>query len=299
MLGTAPMYARAVALPLPPAAGVEHRDVQLPGVRLHVAEAGAGDPVLLLHGWPQHWWEWRRVIPLLAGDHRLIAPDNRGFGWSEAPGSGYDPPTFAADAVALLDALGIERAFVIGHDWGGFSSLLLALDHPERIRAVLAVSTPQPWIPRTARSLLEFWRAWYVLLMASGAGERGLRSTRFARNMDIGAKGAFTEEEKETYAAVLRDPARARATRELYRAYLRTARASLRESPYAGRRLTVPTRLLLGTRDTAIPVAWATGIEQHGDDAAAELVPDGTHWLPETHPELVAQRARELFARAA
>jgi pimeloyl-ACP methyl ester carboxylesterase len=298
MLGTEPMYARPVPPPLPPAPGVEHREIQLPGVRLHVAEAGAGDPVLLLHGWPQHWWEWRRVIPLLAGDHRLIAPDNRGFGWSEAPGSGYDPPTFAADAVALLDALEIERAFVIGHDWGGFTSLILALDHPERVRAVLAVSTPQPWIPRTARSLLEFWRTWYVLLMASGAGERILRSDRFRQTMDVGAKGVFTEEDKETYAAVLREPARARATRELYRSYLATARASLRQSPYEGRRLTVPTRLLLGTRDTAIPAAWATGLEAHGDDAASELVPDATHWLPETHPELVAQRARELFARA-
>jgi pimeloyl-ACP methyl ester carboxylesterase len=286
-------------LPLPPVEGVEHRDVQLPGVRLHVAEAGAGDPVLLLHGWPQHWWEWRRVIPLLAGEFRLIAPDNRGFGWSEAPGSGYEPAVFARDAVALLDALGLDRAHLIGHDWGGFSSLLLALDHTERVRSVLAVSTPQPWIPRTPRAALESWRTWYVLLMASGAGQRGLRSNRFERNMDVGAKGVFTAEEKATYARVLREPARARATQELYRSYLRTARASFSANPYAGRRLEVPTRLLLGTRDTAIPVAWTEGIGEHGDDAVFEPVPGGTHWLPETHPELIAQRARELFARAA
>ena len=286
-------------LPLPPVEGVEHRDVQLPGVRLHVAEAGAGDPVLLLHGWPQHWWEWRRVIPLLAGEFRLIAPDNRGFGWSEAPGSGYEPAVFARDAVALLDALGLERVHVIGHDWGGFSSLLLALDHTERVRSVLAVSTPHPWIPRTPRATLEVWRLWYVLVMASGAGQRVLRSNRFERRMDVGAKGVFTAEEKAVYAQVLREPARARATQELYRSYLRTARASLGGNPYAGRRLEVPTRLLLGTRDTAIPAPWASGIEAHGDDVAFEAVPGGTHWLPESHPELVAQRARELFATAA
>ena len=75
--------------------------------------------MLLLHGWPQHAWCWRHVIPLLADDHRLIAPDLRGFGWSDCPAGGYDPATFAADAVALLDALGVERAHVIGHDWGG------------------------------------------------------------------------------------------------------------------------------------------------------------------------------------
>ena len=71
--------------PPPEIDGVTHRYVDLPGVRMHVAEAGGGPPILLLHGWPQHWWIWRKVIPALAENHRVICPDLRGFGWSEAP----------------------------------------------------------------------------------------------------------------------------------------------------------------------------------------------------------------------
>ena len=83
-------------------------------------------------------------MPELAGEHRLICPDLRGFGWTDAPGRGYEPETFAADAAALLDALELDRAGVVGHDWGGFSALLLALRPPDRVRALLALSTPIP-----------------------------------------------------------------------------------------------------------------------------------------------------------
>ena len=125
----------------PDVPGARHRTVTIATadagpLDLHVLEAGdaGAPPVLLLHGWPQHAWCWRHVIPLLAGDYRLIAPDLRGFGWSDCPAGGYDPVTFAADAVALLDALEIERADVIGHDWGGSAAFALALTAPERVR---------------------------------------------------------------------------------------------------------------------------------------------------------------------
>jgi pimeloyl-ACP methyl ester carboxylesterase len=286
--------------PLPHVEGVAHRDVQLPGVRLHVAEAGAGEPVLLLHGWPQHWFEWRHVIGLLAGEFRLLAPDNRGFGWSEAPGAGYDPATFAADAVALLDALEIERAHVIGHDWGGFSGFLLGLGHPERVRGMVLCSTPHPWIPRTPGALAALWRTWYVLAMAApGVGQRVARGRRIGRLFDLyGRPGTLTEAEKEVYLAPLRDPARARASTLLYRSYLRSAADSLGRGAYAGRRLSVPTRLLAGEQDAFIPRPWVEGLDHHADAGRLELVPGAGHWLPEERPELVAARARELFASA-
>lgn len=84
----APARSEAVRV-VPEVAGVAHRFVDTPRLRFHVAEAGAGEPVLLLHGWPQHWWAWRKVIPLLADDYRVIAPDLRGFGWSDASSGGY------------------------------------------------------------------------------------------------------------------------------------------------------------------------------------------------------------------
>src|SRR5215510_124422 len=107
--------------------GVRHSYVDVPGVKLHVAEAGEGPPVLMLHGWPQHWWIWRKVIPDLARDHRVIAPDLRGFGWSEAPSGRYELQGFADDALALLDALDLDQVNLIGHDWGGYAGFLLCL----------------------------------------------------------------------------------------------------------------------------------------------------------------------------
>ena len=94
---------------LPQLDGVTHRTVPARGLRFHVAEAGAGDPIVLVHGWPQHWWMWRHVVPLLAPHARLVMIDLRGFGWSDAPPGAYDKQTLADDLLAVLDALGLER----------------------------------------------------------------------------------------------------------------------------------------------------------------------------------------------
>src|SRR5262249_28697504 len=115
------------ARPFPHVPGVMHGFVNVRGVRLHVAEAGAGDPVMLLHSFPQHWYAWRHVIPLLAGQYRLICPDWRGFGWSQAPPGGYDTADRAADILALADALGLRRVRLIAHDWGGHAAFRAAL----------------------------------------------------------------------------------------------------------------------------------------------------------------------------
>src|SRR3954463_1019605 len=130
---------------VPPVAGVTHRDVDIGDVRLHVAQAGDGEPLLLLHGWPQHWWAWRRVIPRLAERHRVLAVDLRGWGWSDAPPGDYAKATFADDVVALLDAEGLDRVSVVGHDWGGYTAVLLALEHAERVERMVALDIPPPW----------------------------------------------------------------------------------------------------------------------------------------------------------
>jgi pimeloyl-ACP methyl ester carboxylesterase len=284
-------------VPNPPdIAGAAHRYVEIETsdagpLRVHYAEAGGGPPLLLLHGWPQHFWCWRRVVPLLAGDFRLICPDLRGFGWTDAPGRGYDNETFAADAVALLDALGIERAGVIGHDWGGFTSLLIALHHPERVEHLLALSTPIPWLRPSPRLAAAAWRTWYAWVLAAIGDEAVRRRPGLIPRMLRRATPdeAIDEQEAELYAAPLREPARAEATRLLYRSYLRTA---LTTGRYEGVRLTVPTRLIVGRDDPVVPEVMTRGFERHADDMALELVDGCGHFIPEEIPELVAERAR-------
>jgi pimeloyl-ACP methyl ester carboxylesterase len=281
--------------------GAEHRFalIETPDagrLRVHYAEAGEGPPLLLLHGWPQHFWCWRRVVPELAGEFRLICPDLRGFGWTDAPGRGYDNETFAADAVALLDALGLERTGVIGHDWGGFSGFLLALRHPSRVGALLALGTPIPWLRPTPRLLASSWRTWYAWVLAAIGREAVARRPGAVRLiLRRGAPDAAIDERAaEVYAERLRVPARAEATQLLYRGYVRTVLAP-RERSYAGLRLTVPARLLVGRADQAVPEVVVEGFEPHADDMTLELVDGCGHFLPEERPDLVVRHARELF----
>src|SRR5947209_19331980 len=126
---------------LPELDGVSHEFLDVAGVRMHVATAGDRDarPLLLVHGWPQHWWAWRGLIPALAETHRVIAPDLQGFGWTEAPTAGYEKERMAAQLLALLDALAIDRVTWVGHDWGGWLGFLAALKAPERFARLLAL----------------------------------------------------------------------------------------------------------------------------------------------------------------
>jgi pimeloyl-ACP methyl ester carboxylesterase len=279
---------------IPHVDGVSHRMVQAGEVRLHVAEAGSGDPVLMLHGWPQHWYCWRKIIPHLAPSYRLICPDLRGFGWSEAPGQGYDPETFASDAIALLDALEIDRVRLIGHDWGGFAVFLLGLRHPERIERIISINAPHPWPPVDLRALDALWRMWYVVLMATAGRAILSRWPQLIGNVlrrDNVQPDALSDAEVRIYLERLRRPEQARATQLLYRSYLRTFMRVSRTSQYEHMRLTPPTRLLFGAQDFAISKSLLRGHEGHADDFEIELVQDSGHFLPEEKPELVAERA--------
>ena len=287
---------------IPQVEGVEHRFVDANGIRVHVAEAGPEDsgkaPILLLHGWPQHWYMWRPVIAGLRSGARLLAPDLRGFGWSEAPGQGYDGETFAADQVALLDALGVERAFVIGHDWGGWTALLLGLLHPVPGRADAGLQLAAPMGPRGARA--SPWRH-------GAAGTRG--SSRcpvsgVARSSMAGSPATSSPAETSArrsrpptsrrYVDSFREPARADAVVQLYRYYQRALREAV-SGRWRDARLTVPTLLLFGARDRYVSPKLLPGYEPFTDDMRVELVGDSGHFVVDERPELVIERAREFL----
>jgi pimeloyl-ACP methyl ester carboxylesterase len=286
---------------LPPLPGVQHHWLDVPSngghLRLHVAEAGSGAPVLLLHGWPQHWWCWRRVTERLRGRYRLLAPDLRGFGWSEAPGGGYGA-AFTEDVVGLLDTLGLTRAHVVGHDWGGFAAILLGLRHPERVDRLLLANTSGPWARLSPQVAAGLRRAWYAALVATPIlGERVVAHPRFVPwFLRLGGQAAlFPDEDATLYADQFHDPARAAAASRLYRYYLQTARAILLRRAFAGQRLQAPTRLLFGADDFYIPRAVVADVEAHGDDLTLDIISGCSHWMPEERPDLIADQARALF----
>jgi pimeloyl-ACP methyl ester carboxylesterase len=271
---------------LPALEGVTHRTVQVRGSRFHVAEAGEGEPLVLLHGWPQHWWAWRRVVPLLAPHARLIMPDLRGFGWSDAPPDGYDKQSMADDVLVVLDRLGLQRVRIVGHDWGGWIAFLACMTAPERFERLLALGISPPFGRPSPRMLLDLWRFAYMLAIAAPVvGERVAASERFVRTVLSARAGAFTEDDLRAFAGVVAQPARARASVQLYRTFL------LREAVRGARgRLRVPARLVVGARDPVVRPSLLAGRERFADDLTIELVPGCGHWIPAERPDLVAER---------
>jgi pimeloyl-ACP methyl ester carboxylesterase len=124
---------------------VTHRQIKTNGINMHIAEAGEGPLVLMLHGFPELWYSWRHQLPALAeAGYHAVAPDVRGYGQSDAPREieAYSMKEHVADAIGVLDALGADTAVVIGHDWGAPMAWNSAVLHPERYRAVVGLSVP-------------------------------------------------------------------------------------------------------------------------------------------------------------
>jgi pimeloyl-ACP methyl ester carboxylesterase len=144
-----------------PVEGVTFRVIETNGIRMRIAEAGeAGPLVLLVHGWPESWYSWRHQLTALANaGYRVVAPDMRGYGETDAPAAveDYDIEHLAADMVGVLDALDEEQAIIIGHDWGAIVAWNSVLLHPSRFSALVAMSVP--YGGRAPQSPLDGWRA--------------------------------------------------------------------------------------------------------------------------------------------
>src|SRR5215217_6373014 len=120
------------------------RYVDTGDLRQHAVIGGEGPPLLLVHGWPQIWYQYRLVMPVLARDFEVIAVDQRGIGLSDKPHDGYDIGTLAADMVSLMDSLGHQRFALVGHDTGLIISYALAADHPDRVDRLAVAEVPGP-----------------------------------------------------------------------------------------------------------------------------------------------------------
>jgi pimeloyl-ACP methyl ester carboxylesterase len=288
----------AAALPVP-GVDVVHRDVDLEarGLRVHVAEAGDADapPLILLHGWPQHWWEWRKVLGPLAEDFRVLCPDLRGLGWTSAPASGYEKEELATDLLALLDALDLPRVAMAGHDWGGWVGFLAALRAPARFSGLLAVSIPHPF-PKPTRALLAGAVAgsYVPFLAAPGVGASLVGSGWAVRRIfetTVGDREIWAPGEVDAYVErFTSDPDRVHASVQYYRRFLLHESPGIARGRYRARDLQVPTHMLMGERD-----AFAHGslFGSRSPQMTDELVPGVGHFVPEAAPELLVARVRE------
>jgi pimeloyl-ACP methyl ester carboxylesterase len=287
---------------LPVVPGVDHKIVETSRLRMHVARAGeAGPPLVLLHGWPQNWYAWRHVIPRFAERYRVICPDLRGLGWTEAPSDGYDDESLASDVLALLDALQLPRVFLIGHDWGLQAGIRLCLRAPDRIERFVALNDVHPWSRPSLRDALHAWRFWYIAVLAAPAVGGWLLRNRpgFVRLLirSWSARNVWTDQDLDGFAERLREPQRARASVEYYRTLLREL--PLVAGRYRNPTLRTPTLLLFGADDGVVRPHQLRGYEGHADDMRVELIPGVGHFTAEEAPELVVEQTIKHFEPAA
>lgn len=266
------------------------------GARFHVAVAGEGPLVLLLHGFPQFWWAWRHQLPALAAaGYRAAAMDLRGFGASDKPPRGYDPRTLAEDASGVIRSLGERDAVVVGQGLGGLVAWTLAVVHPRQVRRLVAVSMPHPRRLRRAHltDVRQVRASAHVLgyqrpvlpersLVADGAGE-------VADLLRAWSRPGFPDAETEArYREAARIPGVAHCALESYRWAVRSLPRTdgLRYARRMASPVTVPTLQVHGAQDRCVLPSSAQGSGRYVEAPYRwELVPDAGHFVPEESPD--------------
>jgi pimeloyl-ACP methyl ester carboxylesterase len=280
----------------PPIAGVRRSFVDANGVRFHVTEAGPPDgrPVLALHGWPQHHWEYRDLLADPPPGLRIIAPDLPGYGWSGPAPHKWAKDDVATDVLALLDALELDRVLLVGHDWDAAVGYLMVLREPQRFDGYLAMNINHPWqSPRAA--LPHLWRLGYQLPLAT-FGVAFQRHTNLVHYF-LKAGSHIDPADARVFADRFRDPVCARAGTDTYRTFL------LRELPAGARkpetrRATVPIRVLYGAGDVVVRPSMVSEETANADDYTLETV-DASHFVVDERPDLVRKKLIALAEETA
>lgn len=283
--------------PLPEAPGFEHLVVETPGLRTHVAVIGEGAPVVLLHGFPEHWWQWHAVAPLIAAaGYRALCPDLRGAGWSVAEDPRLDRETRLRDLLALFDALHLERAHLVSHDMGVLTAMQLTYEHPERVRTAVQLSVWPGFMTFSPKLYPAFQHLPPLLMHRPGASLRGLFSERYvARPM--------SETVIDAHLAPMRRPDIDAAVRPLTRRMVLPEALRMVGGVYRRRRLTVPTLVVFGRRDRPTTEEVMARIcrrpERYAERVEFAYVDDAAHFITDDAPAEVADLVIDWFARAA
>jgi pimeloyl-ACP methyl ester carboxylesterase len=239
------------------------------------------------------------VIPLLSDRFRVICPDLRGAGWSEAPAGGYDKETMATDLLDLLDRLQLDRVRLMGHDVGGFVGFLACLKAPERVWRYVALNTGHPFVRPTPSALSTFWRFWHwPLIGAPLLGPWLVRHRAFPRLLHrwfTADRAAWSPADAAAFSGLIEERTRAIASSKTYRSYLVNDSPRTLGGRYRSMRLTVPTLMLHGAEDRILREPFLRGYEEYADQMKLELVPGVGHFIAEESPQLVAERAIDFF----
>lgn len=281
-------------------AACTHHVADLGEVQLHYVTAGAGAPVVLLHGWPQTWFMWRDVIPLLSPHYRLIVPDLRGLGDSSRPETGYDKQTVARDIAALMTQLGHAQFRVVAHDWGGPVAFALAAQFPDRILSMAIFDAPVLGDGGPIEHHGRWHFGFHALPGLAEALTQGREDIylRFFYRFGGAKPDAISEEAQAEYVRAYSQPGAMTAGFNYYRAVPQDI-ADTTAFREAGRVLEMP--ILVYGGDPTTRGRGMTALESWA--RVARTVRGGIaencgHWIPEERPDFVAAQVLQHFARA-
>jgi epoxide hydrolase 4 len=269
-----------------PDVGIELREgyAEVGDQTLHYVEAGDGPLIVLLHGFPEFWFAWRRQIePLAAAGFRVVAPDTRGYNLSSKPEGfeDYAVELLANDIRGLIEELGAESALLVGHDWGGSIAWTVAMNHPEVVERLAILNAAHP------RRLQEGLHHPSQLR----------KSWHFFRHFLQDANPPYTDQEIERYVEAWSQPGAASGMINYYRA---SVRSSQKEAAAKLRPISAPTLVIWGERDSYLGSELA---EPHADDVPnldrVERLPDASHWVHHDEAERVNQLLIDFFVAAA
>jgi pimeloyl-ACP methyl ester carboxylesterase len=278
-----------------------HHTATINGIQLHYVMGGEGDPVVLLHGWPQTWYEWRHVMPDLAKNYTVIAPDLRGIGDSSKPPTGYDGKTVAEDIHQLVTQLGFNSTYLVGHDIGVLAAYPYAAEYPSEVKKLAVMESLIPgFFPPPTPGTPPVWHIFFHqapdVPEALIQGQEREYLTWFYRN-EAYNPDAITEADIDEYVSHYSAPGAMRAGFEYYRAVPEDTMQNLN---YSKTKLTIPV-LAMGAGYSPIlggnvsMSAIIYGMQQVAENVTAVKVPNSGHWIPEEQPKFLVEQLTKFF----
>jgi pimeloyl-ACP methyl ester carboxylesterase len=278
-----------------------HRTIATNGIHLHAVEDGPeGGPLLiLLHGFPEFWYAWRRQIaPLAAAGFHVLVPDLRGYNLSDKPQgiAAYNLDTLARDIVGLIDEAGAAKAYLVGHDWGGAVAWWVGIKHPERLEKLVLLNIPHPMVMQQAvrKDPAQRKKSSYIFFFQlPWLPERSFRKHHFARgvaSLQSSRPGTFSDADLDLYREAWSQPGEVTAMINYYRASLRA-----KPEPPASPRVRVPTLLLWGKQDRFLGSEMAPASIDLCDDGRLVFVDEASHWIQHEEPERVTREILGFF----
>ena len=277
-----------------------HNTASVNGIQLHYVMGGQGDPVVLLHGWPETWYAWHKVMPALAKNYTVIAPDLRGLGDSSKPTTGYDGKTLAEDIHQLVTQLGFKTIFLVGHDIGSFVVYPYAAAHPTEVKRLAVMELTIPGFVPAGRMPL-----WWVIFHQTPDVPEALTQGKemeylswHYQNLAYN-RAAITQEAINEYVSRYSAPGGMHAGFEHYRAFPQDA---IQNQNYSKTKLTMPVLALAGGYiptfggNTTMPSLVEYGMKLLAQNVTGITVPNSGHYIPEEQPDVVVKLLNNFFS---